>query len=575
MKKGTLIAVGVFAVLLVLFFATREQKVSVGVKRLELGALDKSKITALEVSGAKAATLRKENGSWWVSDPAQPDKKHPADETQAKAAIDALAEVKSSDLVTEKAEKHGELEVDDAKGLKVKVTGERGPVAELIIGKSAKIGGFYIRKAGSNEVFTSTARFGWIVRKDASDWRKRAITGAKVEDVAQVTVRPAGAEPYTLKAGEGGAWALDEGTKPPEGFRFDAQAAQRLAQQVASLQAQDFAEGVNDEAAGFAGPHDVVEAKLKDGKALALHLGREGGVQETQDATLLKQLFDGVDAAGTKDSKVTVEDLQKVVADTAKGEDVKKLAARLTADPAAFARMDAGGYAGTPKDGAITVADLEEAARTIGLTPVRLDGDPQVYLIPAYVSQGIRKKLTDLRDTRLLAFEPEKVTKLVIQAGGKKTVAAREAGVWKVLEPKQLPAGFEFDPPLVLSQLGMIRGLRASRMVEPAVADAQAGLTKPTASVELTLDGGGSQVLRFGKELPGASAAKELFVKGSVDQALYAIPATERSRFEPGIELFRKRPPPPPNAQAMRGLDQLPPEIRKQIEAQLRQQQQQ
>ncbi|MFY0522824.1 hypothetical protein ACN28I_06385 [Archangium gephyra] len=51
MKRGTLIALGAFAVLLVLVLATRERQVSVGVRKLELPKLDKAQVTALEAHG--------------------------------------------------------------------------------------------------------------------------------------------------------------------------------------------------------------------------------------------------------------------------------------------------------------------------------------------------------------------------------------------------------------------------------------------------------------------------------------------------------------------------------------------
>jgi hypothetical protein len=107
--------------------------------------------------------------------------------------------------------------------------------------------------------------------------------------------------------------------------------------------------------------------------------------------------------------------------------------------------------------------------------------------------------------------------------------------------------------------------------VEQAAGEAEAGLNKPSALVELTLEGGGSQSLRFGKEAPAAEGAKELFVKGAVDSAVYTLPLGERSRLEAGVELFKKRPQPPggPMAGQMQGLESLPPELRRQIEAQL------
>src|SRR5262249_3551479 len=139
------------------------------------------------------------------------------------------------------------------------------------------------------------------------------------------------------------------------------------------------------------------------------------------------------------------------------------------------------------------------------------------------------------------------------------------SGTWKVVEPKKLPAGFAFDPQTVTGQLSRFKGMRAARAVT-GVTDAAAGLNKPTATVELTVEGGKKQTVRVGTELP----SKELYVKGRADGLIYAIGAHERASLEQGLELFKTRPMPDPGQ--IRGLEQLPPDVRKKLEAQLRQQ---
>jgi hypothetical protein len=200
------------------------------------------------------------------------------------------------------------------------------------------------------------------------------------------------------------------------------------------------------------------------------------------------------------------------------------------------------------------------------MVPLSLEGDPQTYLLPGWTGDQLLKKLDDVRDTTLLSFDATKVNKLSISAGGKSTVLARNGADWKIVEPKTLPTGFEFDPNTVQSQLLRLRGIRGVKAVSD-VPDAKAGLSKPVASVELSLEGGGKQQLKFGGEAPD----KALYVKGSADNLLYAIGAHEKASFDQGVDMFKKRP--PPDMSQIRGLDQLPPDVRKQLEAQLRQQQ--
>lgn len=456
--KKTLIAVGAFAALLGLVLLTREKEVNEGVPRLTLAPLAQE-VTKVEISGAHAAVLSREGGAWTVSG-------HPADEAQVKALLDALKDLRAQDYVTSKPEKHAELEVDDAKGVKVAVSTTAGPAWTLVFGKASKAGGTFLREAKGDAVFTTTSPAAFQVKRDANAWRKRTIATASAADVAKVKLTQAGS---TLALVNGnGAWEADP--KPPAGFRFDAQAAQRVVQQLASLSAQDFLDG-------DPGPlPSTVEAELKGGKTLTLRLG---------------------------------------------------------------------------------------AKRPEGTVPLRLDGDPQTYLLPQWAADGLLKTLDDLRDTTLLAYEVEKVQRVTLTGVGKATVLAKDGAGWKLVEPKQAPAGFELDPQAVAGQLQRWKSLRAAKAVT-GVSDAAAGLGAPAAKLELALEGGGKQTVTVGAE----TAAKERYVKGSADGLLYAIGAAELQQLEQGLELFRKRP--PPDLSHAQGLDQLPAELRRQLEAQLR-----
>ena len=195
---------------------------------------------------------------------------------------------------------------------------------------------------------------------------------------------------------------------------------------------------------------------------------------------------------------------------------------------------------------------------------MRVDGDPQVYLIANDQAAQLKKHLGDLRDTTLLAFDPSKAQKLVIATAGKKTVLAKEGGVWKMLEPKTPPKDFVFEPSLVDRELGQLQALRAAAIAD--VPEAKAGFAKPSGTVEISLEGGTSQLLKF-----GGDSSTGIYVKGTADGFVYTIDRGARTRLESPLEIFKK-PPAPPDMGQMRGLENLPPEIRKQLEAQLRQQ---
>ncbi len=484
MKRATLVAVGAFVLLLVAFLATREKQVQVGVHKLELPVFDKSKVSEIDFGGAHRATLRREGEGWVVEDPDKPGP-HPADEGQVRSFLEELSRPKLSDIVTDRVDRQAELEIDEAKGTTVKVVAGLAKPIELVFGRAAR-GGNYVRLPGRPEVFLATGRLGNQARRGASAWRKHGVLSVQAGDIVSIDVKPVAGTSFSLARGTGDQWQL---ANAPAGFRLDANAGQQLAQQLAGVSAQDFLEpGQTDASLGLQGPHDVVEAKLKDGRAVVLHFAH---------------------AAATD--------------------------------------------AGTPASGPVAL---------------RVEGDPQLYQVAAYSRNAIVKPIDELRDLSLLQLDPAKVTAVTLR--GQKPVSLQKDGAsWKVLTPKQLPAGLEFDPRQVLAQLNRLKTLRAASWPHQRVAEKAAGLAA-TPLVELTLADGTKQALRFGKAVEGGTGPKQVYVQGSADKVVYAIGESEKTHLETGIELFKK-PPPPPSLDKIKGLSSLPPDIRRQLETQLKQ----
>ncbi|MFT3707123.1 MAG: DUF4340 domain-containing protein [Archangium sp.] len=465
MSRSTLIALGVFVALGVVYFVSREPQVSVGMHKFELAPLSAEAITEVQLGGATPVLLTKDTGSWKVAAAATPGVKYVADENTVKALLNALADLKAADFVTERAEKHAEAEVDAAKGFTIKA----GPSRDLIIGKTSKSGGSYVRKASSNEVYVTSGGLGAAARHTLNEWRLKTITTFKQDELAKVTL---GASGFTM-VNDGAAWKPESAL--PKDFRFDAQAAMRLAGMLSTLAAQDFSD-----AADVGEGASTITLEAKDARKMTLTFG---------------------------------------------------------------------------------------AKRPDGMRPLRKEGDPQTYLLALWTGEQLGSGLELLRDNRVIEFEPAKANKLTITSGGKKTVVAvKEGEAWKLLEPKTLPAGFDLD----VAQIGaFVSRLSSMRSLRLAPADT---VVKVVTSVEVGLEGGVTKTL--GYAAPATPDALELFSRGS-DGLAYVSAPVERNALERGVENFKRPPPPPAGMGQMRGLESLPPEIRAQIEAQLKQQQQQ
>lgn len=467
MNKPTIAALAAFAVLLIAFFATREKEVSVGVQKFEVTPLSSSAIDTITITGANAAKLERGANGWTVADPSKPDAKFVADEGQVTQTLTALGEFKAPDFVSDKADKHAEYEVTTEKGTSVVATGG-GRAFSVILGKASKSGGVYARKADANAVFSSPSSLGYLVKKNVTAWRKKAIATAPVAELTQVDVVRADGSGWSVKSSDG-AWSL--ASAAPAGFRFDPAAAQRLVGSITALTAKDF-------------------------------LAADGDFSKAHLFTLTK------------------------------------------------------------KDGTAIKVTLSATKRDDGSFALKVDGDAQQYLVDSWLAEQLDKPLEGLRDLSLLSFDPAKVTKVTLTAAGKKTVVAKEGEAWKLVEPKTAPAGVEFDGGQVPVQLARLKTLRGAKLVE------KGALGAPSTTIELVHDGKPVKLV-FGADTGSGS---EVFVKGNADDLVYAIARAEKQVWSDGPKLFNK-PPPPPDFGQMQGLEQLPPEIRRQLMEQLRTQQ--
>lgn len=454
MTRNTLIALAVFGALGLVYAVTREPQVAVGIKKLKPAPVKAEELVSLQVG---ALSLVKEGDAWKVS---RDGKTYAADPNEVRAFTQALADFKSDDFVTDKAEKQAELEVDATKGLAIKASTATGPARELVLGKTSKNGGAYVRPAGSNDVFVASGSLGWLARKELSQWRQKRIDLAKREDLEKVTLQPTDGAPVVLNVT--GTDVSLEGTAEP-GYRFDSAAATRLVSQVTSLTAQDFSEEAVT-------PAFTVTLGLKGGATRTISLG---------------------------------------------------------------------------------------AKRPDGSVPVRVDGDAQTYVLSSWIAEQVQKDREGLRNLSLLTTAPADVTRVSLTSGGKRVVLEKKSDAWTVVEPKTLPAGFEFDPAMVERQLFQLVGLRGTKVAREIT------ISKPAATLELTLQSGQKHQLVVGPKLESG----EVHARGTDAFAMVA-PGTVLSTLERGLELFKKLPPPAP----MQGLEQLPPQLRAQLEAQLRQQ---
>lgn len=129
-----------------------------------------------------------------------------------------------------------------------------------------------------------------------------------------------------------------------------------------------------------------------------------------------------------------------------------------------------------------------------------------VALLGAYVLWVEKPAMErEEQESKLLDFAPDEVTGLSIETGkGKVELVKAAPGGWKITAPREIAA----DQVAVDGVLDTIGGAEVKKKLDDEPADlAPFGLDKPESTVVLTLEGGGTKKLSFGKKTPiGGSA---------------------------------------------------------------------
>ncbi len=197
---------------------------------------------------------------------------------------------------------------------------------------------------------------------------------------------------------------------------------------------------------------------------------------------------------------------------------------------------------------------------------VEVEGNPQVYLIQSSSLKNLLGDLNAVRALNVIDFDETKVVKIQIAEGKKKTVLSKENGVWGINSPKTLPAGFQFDPNSVERQLRSIKNIKAEGFV--GAPTAQHGLKKPSLTLTLTNAGGATTRLIYGAEIE--EGGKKVYLQSPIDNGVYTARAFQKTRYQKGVELFKKFEAPKGDFSQAQGFNNLPPDVRRSLEEQMR-----
>jgi hypothetical protein len=282
MNRKTLTAVAAFAILgLIALFALRqpEKGESARDRQRPLAKIDPAALDTVAITkGGVTSTLNREGGKYKVTTPVAAQ----ADESNAKAAFEALEKLELGNLVTENKAKHAEFQVDDASGIRVVARGGANVLADLLVGKAVG-NGTMVRLAGKDDVWQAAGPLRSTFDRPAAEWRERSVTTFSTADAEMVTIKAKDGNVAILTKsgkGTGGEDKWDVKTSVPKIEHVDNSAVNNLVAGMSNFKTDDFADGATLAATGLDAPTLTVTVTLKGGKSATLLVGNKKGADQ-------------------------------------------------------------------------------------------------------------------------------------------------------------------------------------------------------------------------------------------------------------------------------------------------------
>lgn len=225
-----------------------------------------------------------------------------------------------------------------------------------------------------------------------------------------------------------------------------------------------------------------------------------------------------------------------------------------------------------------TVVTLAIGKYANGMTMIRLDEYVEVFGASGSLRYAFDRELKAWRNRRVVEVEAAEVSSIAFENANGSFQLDRAGETWTASQGAE--ALGDFDPKKVSGLVSTAARLIASDFAGEDVSDARAGLTEPNASVTLNMSGDAEPiVLEIGDATEEPS---EAYLRRVGNETIYVVSQYLADRLRPDAAAFQKSeeaPAPPPAMPAMpqqgQGQQQLPPEIMRQLQEQIRQQQQQ
>ena len=210
----------------------------------ELGVIDTASVNKLNIITTDHGDLQlsKEGDLWYISDG---EKRYQAAGHLANSALGEVSKLTATQLVANKEDQWAEYEVDEDKGIKVKITDQQGEHG-LVIGKfQYQQSGMmtYIRPAEEKEVYLVEGFLNTTFNRSIDDWRDKTLVKGPNSSWRQLSFTYPADSSFIMFKGDGNRWFL------PDSTELDVTEVNRYINQLTNINGNAFVEASPSEKA--------------------------------------------------------------------------------------------------------------------------------------------------------------------------------------------------------------------------------------------------------------------------------------------------------------------------------------
>lgn len=288
MQRGTLAALGILVVLLVVWFAVSDdpqqyERAPMTVEKVE--KLDRIEVTPPSNGGGgeassgesggeggadsngdrpKLISFEKHDDGWWLTQPVEA----PVAEDVVSRIDEQFGQTIETDALDIQGDSPREYGLDSASAVEVAVYGEGSdsPAHRLMIGEQFEVEGTgairtFIQKPDSERIYRAQAEFGELVRKSVDEYRSNQIVDMERDALSRLEWKhPDG--PNIVLEKDGDSWAM---SSPEVDWDLDTDAVDGIVGALTDLTADEFADEKELGELGLESPTVRLTAEAKEG----------------------------------------------------------------------------------------------------------------------------------------------------------------------------------------------------------------------------------------------------------------------------------------------------------------------